>query len=71
MNIIIWQKGVHFPFEKKKELFNITRLPIIYCKSQLKRLLQASVINFELITVLGYCENQDIIKKGIPQTALI
>ena len=52
-------------------MFNITKLPIMYSKYQFIRQLQTYLINFEIIILTIYCENLEIIKQGVLQTAQI
>ena len=52
-------------------MLNTTKLRIISYKIQLIIQLQASLINFEIIILFTFCENKQIIKKGVPQTAQI
>ena len=50
---------------------NITKLTIIYCKKQFIVRLKAGLINFEIINLKMYHDNEEIIKKCVPQYAEI
>ena len=62
------RKGTHFA---KIEMLNITKLSIIYCVWQFIIQLQAVLIKFEITIFNIYYENDEIIKKGVPQSAKI
>ena len=50
---------------------NITKLSIVYCKLQFIIQLQADLTNLEIINFNIYHANEEIIKKGVPQSAKI
>ena len=52
-------------------MINIIKLPIICYKLQFILQLQAGLINFEIINLNIYHDNEEIIKKGVPQSAKI
>ena len=50
---------------------NITKFPIVYCKYQFIIQLQAGLNNLEIMILNMYHGNEEIIKKGVPQSAKI
>ena len=50
-------------------MLNISKLPIIYCKLQFVIQLQEGLNKFEINVHNIYYENEEIIKKGVPQSA--